>query len=143
MEKAVVDLVKQLRDEVIQKYISSGLIASGNFEKETTVIDDGSSVRIIAPAYVYQMISGRRAGTAPPVSVIKDWIREKNKRGADIPEEAAWAIVTKIKQDGIRVPNPYNDGTAVTSVLNPSRVQQLVVDINQIIKAKLLDVLMK
>ena len=143
MVKEVTDLVEQLRDEVIKNYLDKGLIASGNFEKETNVVDEGNRVLIIAPHYVYQMIQGRRGGTAPPVSVIKQWIKDKNKQGADIPEEAAWAIVQKIKQDGIKVPNPYNDGTAVTSVLSPSRVQQLVVDINQIIKAKLLDVLMK
>ena len=143
MEKEVVDLVQQLRDELIEAYKDKGLEASGNYGRETKVIDEGTTVKIVAPHYVYQMVSGRRAGTAPPVSVIKEWIKDKNKHGADIPMEAAWAIVTKIKQDGIKVPNRYNDGLAVTSVLSPQRVQRLTADISKIISVKLLNILMK
>ena len=122
MEKAIVDLVQQLRDEVIANYKSKRLIASGNFERETVVVDGGS---------------------APPVSVIKQWIKDKNAQGADIPLEAAWAIVTKIEQDGIKVPNRFNDGTAVNGVINPQRVQQLTADISEIIKARILQILTK
>ena len=60
MEKAIIDLVQQLRDEVIANYKNKRLIASGNFERETVVVDGGSSVQIVAPHYVYQMIQGRR-----------------------------------------------------------------------------------
>ena len=70
MEKAIIDLVQQLRDEVIANYKNKRLIASGNFERETVVVDGDSSVQIVAPHYVYQMIQGRRGGSAPPVSVI-------------------------------------------------------------------------
>ena len=143
MEKAIIDLVQQLRDEVIASYKSKRLIASGNFERETVVVDGGSSVRIVAPHYVYQMIQGRRGGSAPPVSVIQQWIKDKNAQGADIPIEAAWAIVTKIRQDGIKVPNRFNDGTAVKGVINPQRVQQLTTDISEIIKARILQILTK
>lgn len=143
MEKAIVDLVQQLRDEVIANYKNKRLIASGNFERETVVVDGGDSVQIVAPHYVYQMVQGRRGGSAPPVSVIKQWIKDKNAQGADIPLEAAWAIVTKIKQDGIKVPNKFNDGTAVKGVINPQRVQQLTTDISEIIKARILQILTK
>ena len=67
MEKEVVDLVQQLRDELIEAYKDKGLEASGNYGRETKVIDEGTTVKIVAPHYVYQMVSGRRAGTAPPV----------------------------------------------------------------------------
>ena len=70
MEKAIIDLVQQLRDEVIANYKDKRLIASGNFERETVVVDGGDSVQIVAPHYVYQMIQGRRGGSAPPVSVV-------------------------------------------------------------------------
>ena len=89
------------------------------------------------------MIQGRRGGSAPPVSVIRQWIKDKNAQGADIPIEAAWAIVTKIRQDGIKVPNRFNDGTAVKGVINPQRVQQLTTDISEIIKARILQILTK
>ena len=143
MEKAIIDLVQQLRDEVIANYKNKRLIASGNFERETVVLDGGSSVQIVAPHYVYQMIQGGRGGSAPPVSVIRQWIKDKNAQGADIPIEAAWAIVTKIRQDGIKVPNRFNDGTAVKGVINPQRVQQLTTDISEIIKARILQILTK
>ena len=144
MDSEVTKIVKDVRDEIVANYYKMKLNASGEFAEKTQVVEDGKSIKIVAPAYVYQMEDGRRAGTMPPVSVIRKWIQDKNANaGTDIPESAAWAIAYTIKQDGIRVPNPHNAGGVVSSILNPALVQRITVDINKIISARILTILTK
>ena len=84
----------------------------------------------------------RKAGSFPPVSAIKKWIQDKNRTvGANIPEEAAFAIAYVMKRDGIKVPNKFNGGGVVSDIINPERVKRLTLDINKIIKAKILTIL--
>ena len=142
MDKEIVAVVEQIKKEIFESYISKGLVASGEFGRELKVNDLGNRVTITAPAHVYQMESGRKAGSFPPVSAIKKWIQDKNRTaGTDIPEEAAYAIAYVIKRDGIKVPNKYNGGGVVSDVINPERVKRLTLDINKIIKAKILTIL--
>lgn len=142
MDKEIVAVVEQIKKEIFESYISKGLVASGEFGRELKVNDLGNRVTITAPAHVYQMELGRKAGAFPPVSAIKKWIQDKNRTaGTDIPEEAAYAIAYVIKRDGIKVPNKYNGGGVVSDVINPERVKRLTLDINKIIKAKILTIL--
>lgn len=144
MDSEVTKIVKDVRDEIVANYYKMKLNASGEFAEKTQVVEDGKSIKIVAPSYVYQMEDGRKAGTMPPVSVIRKWIRDKNANaGTDIPEEAAWAIAYAIKRDGIRVPNEHNAGRVVSSILNPALIQRITVDINKIITAKVLTILTK
>lgn len=144
MESEIVKLVQGVRDEIVANYYRMKLNASGEFDRETKVVEDGKSIKIVAPAYIYQMEDGRRAGTMPPVSAIKKWIRDKNANaGTDIPEEAAWAIAYAIKRDGIQVPNEFNTGGVASSILNPDMVKRLTVEVNRIVSTKLLTILSK
>lgn len=144
MDGEIVKLVQGVRDEIVANYYRMKLNASGEFDRETKVVEDGKSIKIVAPAYIYQMEDGRRAGTMPPVSAIKKWIRDKNANaGTDIPEEAAWAIAYAIKRDGIQVPNEFNTGGVASSILNPDMVKRLTVEVNRIVSTKLLTILSK
>ena len=142
MDKDILAAVEQVKKEIFESYISKGLVASGEFGRELKVNDLGNRVTITAPAHVYQMELGRKAGAFPPVSAIRQWIKDKNRTaGTDIPEEAAYAIAYVIKRDGIKVPNRYNGGGVVSDIINPERVKRLTLDINRIIKAKILTIL--
>lgn len=144
MDSEIVKLVQGVRDEIVANYYRMKLNASGEFDRETKVVEDGKNIKIVAPAYIYQMEDGRRAGTMPPVSAIKKWIRDKNANaGTDIPEEAAWAIAYAIKRDGIQVPNEFNTGGVASSILNPDMVKRLTVEVNRIVSTKLLTILSK
>lgn len=144
MDSEIVKLVQGVRDEIVANYYRMKLNASGEFDRETKVVEDGKSIKIVAPAYIYQIEDGRRAGTMPPVSAIKKWIRDKNANsGTDIPEEAAWAIAYAIKRDGIQVPNEFNTGGVASSILNPDMVKRLTVEVNRIVSTKLLTILSK
>lgn len=144
MDSEVVKIVQDVRDEIVANYYRMKLNASGEFAEKTQVIEDGGGIKIVAPAYIYQMEDGRRAGTMPPVSVIKKWIRDKNANaGTDIPESAAWAIAYAIKRDGIQVPNDYNAGGVASSILNPELIKRITVEINRIVAARILTILTK
>jgi hypothetical protein len=144
MDSEVVKIVRGVRDEIVANYYRMKLNASGEFAEKTQVIEDGGSIKIVAPAYIYQMEDGRPAGTMPPVSVIKKWIRDKNANaGTDIPESAAWAIAYVIKRDGITVPNEFNEGGVASSILTPELVKRVTVEINRIVSAKILTILTK
>ena len=144
MDKQVVDLVRQLREQVVKNYYAMRLNASGRFDKETIVTDYGSGVKIEAPAYVFQMEDGRDSGSMPPIKAIKQWIKDKNANaGTDIPEEAAYAIAYVIKRDGIKVPNRFNKGGVVSTLLNDAAVKKLAAEVNKIIKAEILRILTK
>ena len=144
MDSEVTKIVKDVRDEIVANYYKMKLNASGEFAEKTQVVEDGKSIKIVAPSYVYQMEDGRKAGTMPPVSVIRKWIRDKNANaGTDIPEEAAFAIAYAIKRDGIKVPNRYNEGGVASKILTPELVNRIVVEINRIVKAEILTILTK
>ncbi|MCF2734089.1 hypothetical protein I6E77_12480 [Bacteroides thetaiotaomicron] len=142
MDKEILQVVEQIKKEIFESYVSKGLVASGEFGRDLKVNDLGDRVTITAPHYVVQMEQGRNAGSFPPVSAIKKWIQDKNRTvGANIPEEAAFAIAYVMKRDGIKVPNKYNGGGVVSDIINPERVKRLTLDINKIIKAKILTIL--
>ena len=142
MDKEILQVVEQIKKEIFESYVSKGLVASGEFGRDLKVNDLGDRVTITAPQYVVQMEQGRKAGSFPPVSAIKKWIQDKNRTvGANIPEEAAFAIAYVMKRDGIKVPNKFNGGGVVSDIINPERVKRLTLDINKIIKAKILTIL--
>lgn len=142
MRNEVVRLVEQIKKEIFDSYVSKGLVASGEFGRELNIIENGDSIKLTAPHYVVQMERGRKAGTFPPVSAIRQWIRDKNKNaGTNIPEEAAFAIAYVIKRDGIKVPNKHNSGGVVSDVLNPKRVERLIAEINDTVRITILNIL--
>lgn len=143
MNKEVIQAVERLRAEVAANYNKMGLKASGNFERELKVTDYGSGVRLTAPLYVMNMENGRKPGKRPPMDVIKRWIRDKNKQGANIPEGAAFAIAKKIGKEGIKVPNQYNGGGVVSNIVTPQLVTRITEDIKQIIRVTILNSLIK
>lgn len=144
MNKEVTQLVRQIRDEIVANYYRMGLNASGRFDRETEVVEYAGGVKIECPAYIYQMEDGRAAGSFPPVSAIRQWIKDKNANaGTNIPEEAAYAIAYVINRDGIIVPNEYNAGGVASKILTPELIKRITVEVNRIISAEILTILKK
>lgn len=134
-------LLTRLRDDIEASYIQKGLVASGNFAKELKLEMTDNSAKITAPRYVGAMEGGRVAGRRPPLAVIRQWIIDKNRQGANIPLEAAYPIAKRIGEEGIKVPNKHNPGGVVSDVLNPARVLSLQRDIITIIRYTIIDTL--
>lgn len=75
---------------------------------------------------------------SPP---LKSGFKTRTGRLVQTSEEAAFAIAYVMKRDGIKVPNKFNGGGVVSDIINPERVKRLTLDINKIIKAKILTIL--
>lgn len=134
-------LLTKLRDDIEASYKAKGLMASGNFAKELKLVVSGNNARITAPRYVGAMEGGRAVGKRPPLWIIRKWIEDKNKQGANIPLTAAYPIAKAIGESGIKVPNSHNPGGVVSDVLNPARVLKLQNEIVTIIKYAIIDTL--
>lgn len=134
-------LLTKLRDDIEASYKAKGLMASGNFAKELKLVVGGNSARITAPRYVGAMEGGRAVGKRPPLWIIRKWIDDKNKQGANIPLSAAYPIAKTIGEFGIKVPNSHNPGGVVSDVLNPARVLKLQNEIVTIIRYAIIDTL--
>ena len=117
------------------------LMASGNFAKELKLVVSGNNAKITAPRYVGAMEGGRAVGKRPPLWIIRKWIEDKNKQGANIPLTAAYPIAKAIGEFGIKVPNSHNPGGVVSDVLNPARVLKLQNEIVTIIRYAIIDTL--
>lgn len=134
-------LLTKLRDDIEASYKAKGLMASGNFAKELKLVVSGNNARITAPRYVGAMEGGRAVGKRPPLWIIRKWIEDKNRQGANIPLTAAYPIAKLIGEEGIKVPNSHNPGGVVSDVLNPARVLKLQNEIVTIIKYAIIDTL--
>lgn len=134
-------LLTKLRDDIEASYKAKGLMASGNFAKELKLVVGGNNAKITAPRYVGAMEGGRAVGKRPPLWIIRKWIEDKNKQGANIPLSAAYPIAKTIGEFGIKVPNSHNPGGVVSDVLNPARVLKLQNEIVTIIKYAIIDTL--
>lgn len=134
-------LLTKLRDDIEASYKAKGLMASGNFAKELKLAVSGNNAKITAPRYVGAMEGGRAVGKRPPLWIIRKWIEDKNKQGANIPLTAAYPIAKAIGEFGIKVPNSHNPGGVVSDVLNPARVLKLQNEIITIIRYAIIDTL--
>lgn len=125
-DQIIKEWLEELRVDLIAKYNELGLKASGNYEKELKAENTDKKAVMIAPRYAEMMEIGRRPGTAPPRSAIEKWIDDKGLK-YDIPKSSlAFLIQRKIKRDGIKVPNKYNAGGVISSVITEDRINALI-----------------
>ena len=124
--------------ELINRYHSMGLKASGKFEKELRYDASDTQATIYAPPHVGAMVGGRKPTStttkgSPTLSeVILTWIDDKGitpKYGTK--ESLSYAIAQKIHKEGIKVPNKYNDGTLITSVITDEKINDLLKQISK------------
>lgn len=105
MYNKIVDILEDVRQEVIREYYSKGLKASGNFERETYITRQARKVILSFPSYT-QFIAkfksnkgGRRPGKQPPPNIIRKWITDKGLKIRDLVSgQFATRTQTRINQ---------------------------------------------
>lgn len=120
-EKIYNKYLDRLREKVIAKYDELGLRASGKFEKELTPEVKGNKLILWSAYHSIFMEKGRRAGGSPPIKAIYDWIEVKRGLPAEWKEkklQMAFAIAKSIAKKGITVPNQFNKGEVIKSVVD-------------------------
>jgi len=130
--------LSELEKRLVDSYNKSGLRASGEYEKQlesyvkSGVVEDHL---IVLGAYHSQfMADGRNptrtttAGSPTLKEIILKWIDVKGivPRDGISKGSLAFLIARKIHREGIKVPNPNNDGNVISDALRFSDIDELV-----------------
>ena len=123
---------ERTRQELIDKYRSMGLKASGAFEEGLTTETSEMKTTIWTVPHTWFMVNGRNRNQSNDKETIKKWVgwagstflkKWVEDKGLDI---SPFAVAYKIAREGIKVPNRYNDGTLIKSVINDNSISGLL-----------------
>lgn len=119
--------------DLIKNYDLLGLRASGKFAKGLTFKSTSNRLIVYSEPHAIFMENGRGPSSGGKSSgrslkeIIRDWIDDRGITPKDISKDSlAFLIARKIHRQGIQVPNKYNRGKVITSVLNDQRIDQLI-----------------
>jgi len=127
------------------KFIELGMNATGRWLDSLEARAVNGNGEIYGMDYTYWLANGRKPGKMPPVSALIPWVNAKLGIGGKEAIAIAWAVATKIKNEGT---NYYPDGTDLLEVLNSDEVKKYVqdeigtffsIEINKILKKQLND----
>ena len=125
---------ERTKQELIDKYKSMGLKASGAFEDGLTTETTESRTQIWTVPHTWYMVNGRGANSKQSEEDVRKWVgwagstflkKWVDDKGLSI---SPFAVAYKIAREGIRVPNQYNDGTLISSVINDNSIERLLSD---------------
>ena len=111
-----------------------GLKASGSFEDGLSTETNENSTKIWTVPHTWYMVNGRGANSKQSEEDVKKWVgwagstflkKWVDDKGLSI---SPFAVAYKIAREGIRVPNQYNDGTLISSVINDNSIERLLSD---------------
>ena len=126
------DWSERTKQELIDKYRSLGLKASGEFEKGLTTDTTESRTQIWTAPHTWYMVNGRNQNIKQDKESINKWVgwagstflkKWVEDKGLDI---SPFAVAWKIARQGIQVPNRYNEGTLISSVINDNSISGLL-----------------
>ena len=132
-ESIYLKFLERLKLKLIAKYEELGLRASGGYADALEAQVSTNKLIMLGADYSYYMENGRGAGKFPPISAIEDWIDNKKGLPAIFQEKKksmAFLIARKIATEGIKVPNDFNKGNVISSVVDDF----LANDINELIE---------
>jgi len=136
MSSIAQDWVDGIIEELQKEYVQQGRKASGNWgrELESKIVENAASIniKILAPEYTGAFEFGRSKssggvkGQGKLKDIIEKWIENKNISYSGITKKSlAFVIARKIHREGIKVPNDYNKGGLVTSVITDKKIAEL------------------
>ena len=126
------DWAEQTRQELISTYRRKGLKASGAFEDGLTTDTTENRTQIWTVPHTWYMVNGRGKNSSQDKEAVRKWVgwagstflkKWVSDKGLDI---SPFAVAYKIAREGIRVPNQYNDGTLITSVIDDNSINSLL-----------------
>ena len=126
------DWSERTRQELIDKYSSMGLKASGAFENGLTTDTTENRTQIWTVPHTWYMVNGRGKNSSQDKEAVRKWVgwagstflkKWVEDKGLDI---SPFAVAYKIATKGIRVPNQHNEGTLISSVINDNSISGLI-----------------
>ena len=125
---------ERTKQELIDKYKSMGLKASGSFEDGLSTETNESRTQIWTVPHTWYMVNGRGKNSSQDKEAVRKWVgwagstflkKWVDDKGLSI---SPFAVAYKIAREGIRVPNQHNDGTLISSVINDNSIERLLSD---------------
>lgn len=123
--------IEERQEDLISNYHQKGLKASGAFESGLKISKTENSVILTAPQHFGAMIYGRKKttgnGDGSLKKIILKWIDDKGitPSGKITKESLAFLIARKIHNDGITVPNRFNDGKLYSDTFTQDKIDEL------------------
>ena len=126
------DWSERTKQELIGKYRSMGLKASGAFENGLTTDTTENRTQIWTVPHTWYMVNGRGKNSSQDKEAVRKWVgwagstflkKWVDDKGLDI---SPFAVAYKIARQGIRVPNENNDGRLISSVINDNSISGLL-----------------
>ena len=110
---------------LIPKFIELGMNASGRWISSLEARSDNLNGQIWGVDYTLYLANGRAGGKRPPIAPIISWVGYKLGLSGAEAVSTAWAIATKIGNEGTSY---YPNGTDLLEVLKSKEVTQYVYD---------------
>lgn len=132
-----------LRVKLVAKYDELGLRASGKYADELEAETAPNKLIMWGANHIAFMEKGRSSGGFPPISVIEDWIEVKKGLPAIFREKKkqfAFIIARKIAKEGIQVPNAFNKGKVIESVVDDflgNDISQMLEELGDVFLARI------
>ena len=126
------DWSERTKQELIDKYRSMGLKASGAFENGLTVETSETKTAIWTVPHTWYMVNGRGKNSSQDKEAVRKWVgwagstflkKWVEDKGLDI---SPFAVAYKIARQGIRVPNENNDGRLISEVITAQSISGLL-----------------
>ena len=123
---------ERIKQELIDKYKSMGLKASGAFEDGLSTETTESSTKIWTVPHTWYMVNGRGKNSSQDKEAVRKWVgwagstflkKWVEDKGLDI---TPFAVAYKIARQGIRVPNENNDGKLISEVITAKSISGLL-----------------
>jgi len=114
------EYLERFKKDLIANYDKLGLRASGKFAESLEYKLQGNKLQMFGSHHSLYMESGRSSGGFPPLRAIEEWIEVKQGLPAIFVEKKkqfAFIIARKIANEGIKVPNRYNEGKVISDVV--------------------------
>ena len=125
-DEAIIQTMQGVIDKFLNpKFISLGMNATGQWLNSLEAKAVNGHGEIWGMDYTYWLAHGRKPGTMPPVSALIPWVNAKLGIGGKEAIGIAWAVATKIKNEGTSY---YPDGTDLLEILNSDEVNKYVQD---------------
>lgn len=127
--------LSELKADLIKAYKSSGLEASGEFEKQLEAVATNDKAILYGAYHSQFMELGRRKTEKGPAKgegkltdIILKWIDDKRitPKPGTTKKALAFLIARKIHKEGIKVPNKYNAGGVISKVITEERISELI-----------------
>jgi len=125
-DEVIIQTMKGVIEQFLKpKFISLGMNATGSWLNALEGRANNGNGEIWGMDYTYWLVNGRKPGKMPPVSALLPWVNAKLGITGKEALSVAFAVATKIKNEGTEY---YPEGTDLLEVLSSPECKAYVIE---------------